>query len=196
MISTDKIIVVEGKYDRHTLANFIDATIIETGGFGIFKDKALSAYLRRIAAERGLIVLTDSDRAGFAIRNYIGQLVGKQNVTDVYIPDLYGKERRKKKPSKEGLLGVEGMTEKIIEDAFLRAGVTVCARPVKKYLKKSDLYAVGLSGGTNSAAMRQAVKKYLDLPQNLSTNRLLDILNIMLDRAQFEKMLDDIKEEN
>ncbi len=195
MIRVHQIVIVEGKYDRHTLSNFLDASIIETGGFAIFKNKPLTDTLKKLAPQRGLIILTDSDRAGFAIRNYLCGTIDNRYITHVYIPDIYGKERRKKAPSKEGLLGVEGMSEAIIAEAFRKAGVTADQTPSKAFLTKTDLYQSGLSGGPESVRLRNAIKKELNLPGNLSTNRLLEILNIMLTKQEYLNLVSKIKEE-
>ncbi len=195
MIRTDKIIVVEGKYDRHTLANYVDASIIETGGFGIFKNKELKNLLQTLAKQRGIILLTDSDYAGLAIRNYIRSIVDTKYITNVYIPDIQGKEKRKKRPSKEGTLGVEGMDEQTIIRAFAQAGVLTENTLHKKFLTKATLYHAGLSGKPNSGALREQIKKYLNLPRNLSVNRLLDMLNLLVDEKQFIEMMNQIRGE-
>lgn len=192
MIRTDKIVVVEGKYDRIRLAPIIDATIVQTDGFGIFNNKELSSMLKTLAKQRGLIIMTDSDKAGFAIRNHIINLVGSDNVINVYIPDVEGKEKRKAHPSKEGTLGVEGMSEEILLDALKKAGVDAEKSEKKKYLTKTDLYLLGLSGGENSSLLRDKIKKELGLPARLSANRLTEVLNIILDKESFMAILEKI----
>ena len=183
MIKVDEIIVVEGKYDRQALLRVVDGVIIETGGFRIFKDKELIEALKSLAQSHGLIILTDSDAAGFVIRNKIHGVIGKKYIKDAYIPDVPGKERRKDAPSKEGLLGVEGMPEEVILQALTRAGVktqTTDEQP-KNRIKytKTDMYRLGLSGRENSAEKRRELAKKLSLPAHLSANRLLELLNII-----------------
>ena len=147
MITLDRIVVVEGKYDRIKLSGILDATVVQTDGFGIFKNEELKKTLRVLAKKRGLVILTDSDSAGFAIRNHIINLVGAENVVNAYIPDITGKEKRKAHPSAEGTLGVEGVGEETILAALERAGVTASRTQRKKYLTKTDFYLLGLSGG-------------------------------------------------
>lgn len=182
MIKINEIIVVEGKYDRQTLLRYIDGAIVETGGFRIFKDKELITALKKLAETQGLVILTDSDSAGFAIRSKICGSIDGKYIKNAYIPDIYGKERRKRTASKEGLLGVEGMSEDIIKAAFEKAGVTVGgsdrSAPKKSYTK-SDLFAYGLSGSTESAEKRKKLARSLGLPAHLSANRLLELLNII-----------------
>ena len=149
MITLDRIVVVEGKYDRIKLSGILDATVVQTDGFGIFKNEELKKTLRVLAKKRGLVILTDSDSAGFAIRNHIINLVGAENVVNAYIPDITGKEKRKAHPSAEGTLGVEGVGEETILAALERAGVTASRTQRKKYLTKTDFYLLGLSGGEN-----------------------------------------------
>ncbi len=195
MITVDRIVVVEGKYDRIKLAGILDATVICTDGFGIFKNEELKKTLRTLAEKRGLLILTDSDGAGFAIRNYIVNLVGAQNVVNAYIPDIRGKERRKAHASAEGTLGVEGVDETVILSALEKAGVTASKARRKKYLTKTDFYLLGLSGGENSSARRDLIKKELGLPKKLSANALVEMLNIMLDEEAFRALLKKIGED-
>lgn len=182
-----EVIVVEGRYDRNTLSQVVDAVILETSGFGIFNDREKLSLLRRIADERGLIILTDSDGAGFVIRRYLKGALDPAKVKHAYIPDVTGKEKRKSSPSKEGKLGVEGMRPEVLLDALRRAGATFCdeAAPQKEPITKADLYAAGLSGGANSAEKRKALLKKLDLPEKLSSNALLDVLNVLWGRETF-----------
>ena len=189
-----EVIVVEGRYDKNTLRQIVDATVLCTDGFSIFKDSEKQALLRRLARERGLIVFTDSDGAGTVIRSYLNGIVEKQCLKNAYIPDIPGKEKRKSSPSKEGKLGVEGMTPEIILSALRSSGATFqgeTAAPEKSPITKADLYALGLSGTPDSAARRKALQKALDLPEKLSANALLDVLNVIADRAQLEQMLKD-----
>ena len=195
MITVDRIVVVEGKYDRIKLAGILDATVICTDGFGIFKNEELKKTLRTLAEKRGLLILTDSDGAGFAIRNFIVNLVGAQNVVNAYIPDIRGKEKRKAHASAEGTLGVEGVDETVILSALEKSGVTASKARRKKYLTKTDFYLLGLSGGENSSARRDLIKKELGLPKKLSANALVEMLNIMLDEEAFRALLKKIGED-
>ena len=180
--------MVEGRYDKNTLSQVVDAVIIETSGFGIFNDAQKQKLLRTMAQARGLVVLTDSDGAGFVIRNFIKGCVDPACVKHAYIPDVYGKERRKAAQSKEGKLGVEGMRPQVILDALVRAGATVDERPAAESaarITKADMYKCGLSGGTGSREKRAALIKRLDLPEKLSADALLDVLNAIMTREEF-----------
>ena len=188
MRKVKEVIVVEGRYDKSTLSQVVDAVILETAGFGIFNDAAKRRLLKTMAEQRGLIVLTDSDGAGFLIRNHIRGCVDPKLVKHAYIPDIYGKERRKAKTSKEGKLGVEGMRPEVLLDALERAGATfddspVDARPER--ITKADLYARGLSGGEGSAEKRRQLLKRLDLPERMIADAMLDVLNALMDREAF-----------
>ncbi len=188
MHSVKEVIVVEGRYDKNTLSQIVDAVIIETSGFGIFNDAQKQKLLRTMAQARGLVVLTDSDGAGFVIRNFIKGCVDSACVKHAYIPDVYGKERRKAAQSKEGKLGVEGMRPQVILDALIRAGATVDERPAAESaarITKADMYKCGLSGGTGSREKRAALIKRLDLPEKLSADALLDVLNAIMTREEF-----------
>lgn len=188
MHSVKEVIVVEGRYDKNTLSQIVDAVIIETSGFGIFNDAQKQKLLRTMAQARGLVVLTDSDGAGFVIRNFIKGCVDPACVKHAYIPDVFGKERRKAAPSKEGKLGVEGMRPQVILDALIRAGATVDERPAAESaarITKADMYKCGLSGGTGSREKRAALIKRLDLPEKLSADALLDVLNAIMTREDF-----------
>jgi ribonuclease M5 len=187
VIKVKQAIVVEGRYDKNTLSQIVDATIFTTDGFGIMHDKKKLALLRRIAQTNGLIVLTDSDGAGFVIRNYLKGALPKSGVLHAYIPDIAGKEKRKDSPGKEGKLGVEGMRPEVIVQALRDAGATIegeAEHPAPASITKADLMAAGLSGA-GSAARRDALKRRLDLPEHLSTNGLLDALNLLLTREEF-----------
>ena len=191
MLSVKEVIVVEGRYDKNTLSQIVDAVIIETSGFGIFNDAQKQKLLRRLAAERGLIVLTDSDGAGFVIRNFIKGCVDPALVKHAYIPDVAGKERRKSAPSKEGKLGVEGMRPEVLLDALRRAGATIggeAAEPPAAHITKADMYKRGLSGGQGSRERRAALIRALDLPEKLSADALLDVLNAIMTREEFYAM--------
>lgn len=188
-----EVIVVEGRYDRNALAQVVDATVVETGGFSVFNNREKLAFLRRLAEKRGLILLTDPDGAGFVIRNYLKGAIPRQQVKQAYIPDVAGKERRKRRPGKEGKLGVEGMPPAVLEDALRQAGATVLgedsAPPQAPPLTKADLYACGLSGGEGSREKRQKLLRKLDLPSHLSPNAMLPILSALYDRnALLEEM--------
>ena len=183
MIRVKEAIVVEGRYDKNTLSQVVDAVILETSGFGVFKDAELLSLLRRLAEQRGLIVLTDADGAGFVIRNYLKGAIPKEQVKHAYIPDLYGKERRKRAPGKEGKLGVEGMRRSVLEAALRRAGATIldgdAPEARRAGLTKADLFALGLSGTPDSAARRKALCHALDLPERMSANALLEVLGAL-----------------
>ena len=183
-----EVIVVEGRYDKKTLSQVVDAVIIETSGFGIFNDAEKRKLLQTMAEARGLIVLTDSDGAGFVIRNYIKGCVDPKLVKHAYIPDIYGKERRKSAPSREGKLGVEGMKPQVLLDALIRAGATFDDEENKKTaprISKADMYARGLSGREGSAEKRARLIKQLGLPERLTADGLLDVLNATMSREEF-----------
>ena len=181
MIKIREAIVVEGRYDKNTLSQIVDAPILETSGFGVFKDKMQLAFLRRVAQERGLIVFTDPDGAGFVIRNHLKSAIDPKYLKHAYIPDIYGKERRKAAPGKEGKLGVEGMRPEVIIDALRNAGATIEGQMVSQphRITKQDLMELGLSGGKNSSEKRLALLKKLDLPERMSANAMLQALNLL-----------------
>ena len=188
MHSVREVIVVEGRYDKNTLSQVVDAVIIETSGFGIFNDAEKRKLLHTMAEARGLIVLTDSDGAGFVIRNYIKGCVDPKLVKHAYIPDIYGKERRKSVPSREGKLGVEGMEPQVLLDALIRAGATFDDEENKKSaprISKADMYAHGLSGREGSAEKRKQLIRQLGLPERLTADGLLDVLNATMSREEF-----------
>lgn len=187
MVSIRQAIVVEGRYDKNTLSQIVDAPIFETSGFGVMNDKALLSFLRRVAEQRGLIILTDSDGAGFVIRNYLKGALPKDKVLHAYIPDICGKEKRKAAPGKEGKLGVEGMTPEILLTALKNAGATIDGETVtpKRQITKQDFFALGLSGTKDSKQSRQRLLQRLDLPQHMSSNALLDAVNILFTREEF-----------
>ncbi|BDF69783.1 ribonuclease M5 [Oscillospiraceae bacterium] len=183
-------IVVEGRYDKNTLSQLVDTVILETSGFGIFKDAERLALLRRLAERRGLIVLTDPDGAGFVIRNFLKGSIPPEQVKHAYVPDVYGKERRKRQGGKEGKLGVEGMRPEVLEQALRRAGATFleeAAAPAapRRAITKADLFADGLSGGPDSARRRQALLKALELPERLTANALLEVLNSLYSYEEY-----------
>ncbi len=184
MLHIREVIVVEGRYDKNTLSQCVDAVILETDGFGIFSDKEKLSLLRRCAESRGLIVLTDSDGAGFLIRKYIKGAVDPALVKHAYIPDVPGKEKRKSAPSKEGTLGVEGMDPETLLTALRRCGATE-ETDAGGRITKADMYAAGLSGRADAAARRGRLKRRLSLPSRLSANALLDVLNALMSREAF-----------
>ena len=184
-----EVIVVEGRYDKNTLSQVVDATIVTLGGFSVFNNKEKLAFLRRLAEKQGLIVLTDSDGAGFVIRNYLKGALPKDLVKQAYIPDIHGKEKRKRTPGKEGKLGVEGMHPDVLLDSLRKAGATFldedAAPVIRDPITKGDLFELGLSGGPESSAKRKELMKQLDLPEHLTANGLLEALNLLYDRETF-----------
>lgn len=192
MVSVKEVIVVEGRYDKNALRQVVDATVVTTDGFQIFKDKERQAMLRSLAERRGIIVLTDSDGAGAVIRGFIKGIVDPGLVKEAFIPDVPGKEKRKSSPSKEGKLGVEGMEPEVLLAALKAAGATLDGDPAARYggeITKADLYRLGLSGGEGSAEKRKALQKRLDLPERMSANQLLQVLNVVTTKAELEKFL-------
>ena len=194
MLHIQEAVAVEGRYDKNALSQVVDTLILETGGFQIFKDFEKMALLDRAARRRGLIVLTDSDGAGFVIRNRIKGTIPAQFLKHAYIPDVYGKERRKRRPGKEGTLGVEGMSPQVLEQVLRRAGATFLEEGARASLSgppltKGDLFAAGLSGGPGSGEKRQALLKRLDLPEHMSANALLAVLNGCYSRKEAEELL-------
>ena len=181
MVKVREAIVVEGRYDKNTLSQIVDAVIFETAGFGIFKDKQKMALLRQVAHKRGLIVFTDPDGAGLVIRNHIKSAISGGCLKHAYVPDIIGKERRKAAPGKEGKLGVEGMRPEVILEALRRAGATFDGEDVSvsREITKQDMVDLGLSGGKDSAVKRLALQKKLDFPANMSANGLLQALNLL-----------------
>ena len=186
MIRLEPVVLVEGKYDKIKLERLLDATILTTDGFGIFHQGEKLDLLRRLARERGLLLFTDGDGAGFVIRGHLKSLIPEGKLYHAYIPDLYGKEKRKRRPSKEGKLGVEGVPDEVILEAIRNSGAKDCAARPRGDLSKADLYALGLSGGAGSREKREALMAALDLPRQLSPNALLDVLNCITDRAGLE----------
>lgn len=197
MLRIREAIVVEGRYDKNTLSQLVDTVIFTTNGFGIFKDREQVALLRRLAAERGLIVLTDSDGAGFVIRNYLKGVIPPEQVKHAYIPDIRGKERRKAAPGREGKLGVEGMRPQVLEQALRRAGATVLEEgggtaTRRRSITKADLFGLGLSGGGGAAARRAALLRALDLPEHMSANALLEALNALYSPEELRQAVEKI----
>jgi len=196
MLRIREAIVVEGRYDKNTLSQLVDTLILETAGFGIFKNEEQMALLRRVAAQRGLIVLTDPDGAGFVIRNRLKSAIPGERLKHAYVPDILGKERRKVRHGKEGKLGVEGMSPAILEQALRRAGATVLEEGemvrANVYLTKADMMAMGLSGGAESAQRRRALLRALDLPEHMSANALLQVLNTCCSREELDSAMEEI----
>lgn len=195
MLKIKEAIVVEGRYDKNTLSQIVDAPIFETGGFAIFRDKQQMSLLRQIARRRGLIIFTDSDGAGFVIRNHIKSAIDNRYLKHAYIPDVYGKERRKKTAGKEGKLGVEGMTVKVITEALYRAGATVQGQEEQSLhgITKQDLMELGLSGCVGSGAKRLALLKKLDLPEHMSANAMLQALNLLFTFDELKGFVEDLE---
>lgn len=191
-LNIQEVILVEGRYDKHTLSQVTDALILETNGFGIFKDKEKAQLLRKLALKRGVILLTDSDGAGFVIRGHLRGILPPGTVKEAYIPDRPGKERRKTKPGKEGKLGVEGMSPEILREALLRANPTLLgqdAPPIPKRFTKGILYALGLSGAPDAAARRRALLRAMDLPEGLSATAMLGVLDALTTPEEVEELL-------
>ncbi len=199
MIKIREAVIVEGKYDKIKLSNFIDGLIITTDGFGVFKNKEKQALIRQLAKTRGILVLTDSDGAGFVIRNFLKGAVPTEQIKHAYIPDIFGKEKRKDKPSKEGKLGVEGISERILCEAIARSGVQCELSDgyikTQKEITKADLFLFGLSGTPHSSENRDRLKKRLGLPQNMTANSMLDVLNCMVTRDELETLCEEILDE-
>ena len=193
MIRVKEVIVVEGRYDKNTLRKLVDATVMETCGFSIFSDEEKLRLLRKLAQSRGLIILTDSDGAGFVIRNYLKGALPADRVKHAYIPDIPGKERRKRQAGREGKLGVEGMQGEILLRALHTAGATFDeAQPPEKRereITRADLYADGLSGGENSGKRRRELLRLLDLPEHLNVKALTEVLNALMSYEEYKKWL-------
>ena len=198
MIKIKEAIVVEGRYDKNTLCQIVDAPILETFGFGIFKDKKQMELLRKVAKVRGLIVFTDADGAGFVIRNHIKSAIPSQYLKHAYTPDIMGKERRKASPGKEGKLGVEGMRPEVIIDALRKAGATIEGEdiPLHQQITKQDLMELGLSGGADASAKRLALLKKLDLPEHMSANAMLQALNLLYSLEELTEIIGQLENQN
>lgn len=196
MIKIKQAVIVEGKYDKIRLESLIDATIIQTDGFAIFKDKEKQSLIRRLAEKNGILILTDSDSAGFKIRSFLGGSIPKELVTHAYIPDVLGKEKRKDAPSKEGKIGVEGMRTQALMDALSKAGVLYeeTLEPVRK-VTVTDLFEDGLSGGENSQAKKKALLKHLDLPERLSTSSFLQLINTFMTYDEYKSAVEVSRKE-
>ncbi len=198
MIKIKQAVIVEGKYDKIKVSNILDTLIIETDGFGIFKDKNKQKLIRRLAETRGILILTDSDSAGFTIRSFLNGIVPQEQLINVYIPDIFGKEKRKSEPSKEGKLGVEGVKSDVIIDALKKAGVEFDVGTEKQInthpVTKTDLFLDGLSGGKGSAEKRARFLKQLDLPEHLSSNSMLKLINSFMDFDDYKREIQKLNE--
>ncbi len=198
MLKVKQAVIVEGKYDKIKLDSIIDGVIVQTNGYSIFKDKEKLALIRFYAEKTGIIILTDSDSAGFKIRNYLKGAIPDGKIINVYIPDIFGKERRKLKPSAEGKLGVEGVSKKILLEAFEKAGITAEEKDETQNTEKIDsllLYELGLSGGKNSSFLRKKVLQYFGLPSLLSSSAMTDALNTMISPDELTEAVEKLKNE-
>ena len=191
MIKISQAIVVEGRYDKNTLSQIVDVPIFETSGFHIMKDKATQALLRRVAMERGLIVFTDSDGGGFVIRNFLKQIIPPRYLFHAYIPDIYGKEKRKSAPGKEGKLGLEGMSREVILTALENCGANFHPNE-KQPITKQHLFALGLSGQANSSILRKQLLKKLELPEHMSANAMLQALDVLYSPEELADILKEL----
>lgn len=199
MLKIREAIVVEGRYDKNTLAQIVDAPILETKGFGLFKDPKQLELLRNVAKKRGLIVLTDSDGAGFVIRNHIKSAIPAKYLKHAYIPDVAGKEKRKAAPGKEGKLGVEGMSPEVLLAALKNAGATIEGESTARgndQITKQDFVEFGLSGGLNASERRKRLENRLHLPEHMSANALLQALNLLLSREELAEIVREWDNEN
>ena len=192
MLKIREAIVVEGRYDKNTISQVVDAPILITNGFGIMKDKAQLALLRQVAQRRGLIVFTDADGAGFVIRNFLKGAIPADQLKHAYIPDVYGKERRKTAPGKEGKLGVEGMPPEVIRDCLVRAGATIDGEESmqpSQQITKQDFAILGLSGGLSSSQKRKKVLKAMNMPEHMSSNAMLQAVNLLFTKEEFAQLV-------
>ena len=198
MVKIKEAILVEGRYDKNTLSQIVDAPILETNGFGIFKDKKQMALLRQVAEKRGLIVFTDADGAGFVIRNHVKSAIPGKYLKHAYTPDIFGKERRKDKAGKEGKLGVEGMKPEIILEALRKAGATIEGESAhaSNAITKQDMMELGLSGGADASAKRLALLKKLNLPEHMSANALLQALNLLYSLEELTTIVEQLENEH
>ncbi len=192
MLAVREAIIVEGRYDKIKLSGIVSAPIIETNGFRVFSDKEKQALIKQLAEKRGILVLTDSDGAGFVIRNFLRGVVPSSQIRHCYIPQIAGKEKRKAQPGKEGLLGVEGVTDAVIIDAIRKSGATILGEEAapRGNITKADLYGLGLSGSENAAKNRQALLKKLELPTYLSANAMLTALNCLYSLEELKNLLE------
>lgn len=191
MIKIDEAVIVEGKYDKIKVSGILDTVIIETDGFAIFKDKEKQKLIRFLAEKQGIVIMTDSDSAGFKIRSFIKGITKSENIKNVYIPDIYGKEKRKTEASKEGKLGVEGMDVKIIIDALEKAGIIYSHNEKKqtREITHTDFFEDGVSGGENSSIIRKNLARELDLPEKISASSLLKIINLYMTYEEYKQVV-------
>ncbi|MBR5246853.1 MAG: DUF4093 domain-containing protein [Clostridia bacterium] len=198
MIKIKEAVIVEGKYDKIKMSGILDTVIIETDGFGIFKDKEKQKLIRFLAEKKGIIILTDSDSAGFKIRSFIQNITKSKNVKNVFIPDVYGKEKRKTEASKEGKLGVEGINNEIILNALEKAGVFCdeTQQTEKKEITHTDFFEDGVSGNENSSEIRKALSRELELPERISTSSLLKLINSYMTYEEYKETIKKITEKN
>lgn len=199
MIKVDMPIIVEGKYDKIKLKSIIDGVILTTDGYGIYKNREKMALIRKYAEKSGIIILTDSDGAGFQIRNHLKSVLPNVRIVNIYIPDILGKERRKAAPSKEGKLGVEGIDKDILIKAFTEAGVISSdSRTEKKepWLTKAEYMALGLSGGENSSLLRAGLAKKLNLPERITGKALFEALNELYIKEEIIPIINEIQKGN
>ena len=194
MIRLEQAVIVEGKYDKIKLSGVVDALILQTNGFRIFKDKEKRALIKSLAHGPGIVILTDSDTAGLVIRNFVKSVAGGGKVTNVYIPQILGKEKRKQQPSKEGTLGVEGMTEQVLLQALERAGIGSCTPKAGRQVTKLDFFEDGLTGKSESARLRSRLLSRLELPGYLSSNALLEVVNAMMDYEEYKQLVKQLEE--
>lgn len=194
MIKLKEAVIVEGKYDKIKISSIIDAVVIVTDGFGIFKDKEKLSLIRYYAEKTGIIILTDSDSAGRKIRGYIKSAVKNGSVKNVYIPDIFGKEKRKEKPSAEGKLGVEGVSRDIIISALQKSGISTAESSAPHDITKYTLYELGLSGGSESRKLREELQRSLGLPSLMSASALIEVLNTMMDKSELAERTKAVKE--
>ncbi len=195
MIKIKEAVIVEGKYDKIKLSAIIDTVIVETDGFAVFKDKEKQKLIRFLADKRGIIIMTDSDSAGFKIRNFINGITKSENIKNVYIPDIYGKEKRKTEASKEGKLGVEGMKSDVILSALQKSGV-LCdenEKTERREITHTDFFEDGISGGENSSEIRKALAKQLDLPERISSSSLLKIINVYMTYDEYKEAVETVE---
>lgn len=194
MLKINEAVIVEGRYDKLKLSNLLDTLIIETNGFAIYKDKEKLKFIRRLANERGIVILTDSDHSGFQIRNYVAAGIPKEKIKHIYIPDILGKEKRKAQPSKEGKLGVEGMNDELLLNLFVKAGIDSKTTDVVNPVTTYDLFDLGLSGTPNAKLNKKKLLKKLDLPEFLSTNSLLSYINSSMSKEEFVSLCNETGE--
>ncbi len=196
MIKLKQAVIVEGKYDKIKLQSVVDAVIITTDGFSIYKDKEKMELIRAFAQKDGIVILTDSDGAGFQIRNHLKSCIGNGKIYNIYIPDIFGKEKRKEKPSKEGKLGVEGIPSEILIAAFEKAGISTGEKAETNPVTREQLFDDGFIGMPNSSELRKKLIKELSLPERLTTNSLLDVLNSLIGYEEYKKAVNKIKEQS